>query len=46
MYMVFVHIGTYVAVIPVAENGYIIKKYIRSLEAELVKPSVFGDYTF
>jgi len=46
MYMVFVHIGTYVAVIPVAENGNIIKKHIRSLEAELVKPSVLGDYTF
>jgi hypothetical protein len=43
--MVFVHIGTYIAVIPVAENGDIVKKYIRSLETKLIKPSVFGDYT-
>jgi len=44
--MVFVHIGPHVPVIPVAENGYIIEEHIRTLKAQLVKPTVFGNNPF
>ena len=44
--MVFMHIGAYVAVIPVAQNRQIIKKHIRSLKTKLVEPAVFGYHMF
>ena len=44
--MVFVHIGTHIPVIPVAQDGKIVKKDIRSLQSQLVKPAVFGDDIF
>jgi len=43
---VFVHIGTDVAVIAVAQDRDIIEKHIRSLQTELVEPAVFGDRVF
>ena len=44
--VVLVHIGTHIPVIPVAEDGDIVKKDIRPLEAKLIKPAVFGDNIF
>ena len=44
--LVFVHIGTDVAVIAVAQDRDIIEKHIRSLQTELVEPAVFGDRVF
>ena len=44
--MVFVHVGAYVAVVPVAEYGKIVKEHIGTLETQLVEPAVFGDYEF
>ena len=46
IYLVFVHIGTDVAVIAVAQDRDIIEKHIRSLQTELVEPAVFGDRVF
>ena len=46
VYLVFVHIGTDVAVIAVAQDRDIIEKHIRSLQTELVEPAVFGDRVF
>jgi hypothetical protein len=44
--MVLVHVGAYIAVIPVAENGDVVKKHVRPLESQLVEPAVFGDNVF
>ena len=46
VYLVFVHIGTDVAVIAVAQDRDIIEKHIRSLQTELVEPAVFGYHMF
>ena len=43
LYMVFVHIGTDIAVIPVAENGNLVEKHVRSLQSQLVQPAVLGN---
>ena len=42
--MVFVHMGTDVPVVPVAQDRDIIKEDIRALEPDLVEPAVFGDH--
>ena len=44
--MVFVHVGAYVAVVPVAEYGKIVKEHVGTVETQLVEPAVFGDYEF
>ena len=43
VHMVLVHVSAHVPVIPVAQNGDIIEKDIRSLKPQLVKPAVFCD---
>jgi hypothetical protein len=45
MDMVFVHVGADVSVVPVSQNGNIVKKHIRTLETKLIKPAVFGNDT-
>lgn len=40
------HIGANVAVVPVAQNGNIVEKHIRPLQAQLVEPAVFGNDVF
>ena len=44
VHMVFVHMGTDVPVVPVAQDRDIIKEDIRALEPDLVEPAVFGDH--
>ena len=44
--MVFMHIGTNISVVPVAQDRQVIEKHIRSLKTKLVKPAVFGNDKF
>ena len=44
--MVLMHVGSYVPVIPVAQDGQVVEEHIRTLEAKLVEPSVLGDNEF
>ena len=44
--MVFVHVGAHVSVIPVPENGNIVKENIRALETQLIEPAVLGNNIF
>ena len=37
------HIGTYIAVVAVAQDGQVVEEHIRSLQSQLVKPPVFGN---
>ena len=39
--MVLVHVGTHVSVIPVPQDGNIVKEHIRPLQTQLVEPAVF-----
>lgn len=39
----FMHIGAYIAVIPVPQDGDVVKEHIRTLESQLVEPAVFGN---
>ena len=43
---VLMHVGAYVPVVPVAQDGQVVEKDIRPLESQLVKPAVFGDNEF
>lgn len=40
------HIRTHIPVIPMSKNRDVIKENIRSLEAELVEPAIFGNDIF
>lgn len=44
--MMFMHIRTHIAVVPVAQDRDIIEKNVRALQAELVEPAVFGNDVF
>lgn len=44
--VMLMHIGANVAVVPVAQNGNIVEKHIRPLQAQLVEPAVFGNDVF
>ena len=46
VYMVLMHVGSHVPVIPVAQDGQVVEEHIRTLEAKLVEPSVLGDNEF
>ena len=41
--MVFMHIGTYIAVVSMAQDGQIIEKHVRSLETQLIEPPILGN---
>ena len=44
VHMVFVHVGAYVPIVPVPQDRDIVEKNIRPLEAQLIKPAVFGNH--
>ena len=46
VYLILMHMGADVAVVPVTEDRDIIKEDIRSLETKLVEPAVFGYHMF
>ena len=41
--MVFMHIGTYIAVVSMAQDGQVIKKHVRPLETQLIEPPILGN---
>ena len=41
--MMLMHVRAYIAVIPVAEDGQVVKEHIRPLKTQLIKPSVLGN---
>jgi len=45
MYVVFMHVGPYISIVPMTKNRNIVKKHIRTLETKLIKPAVFGNNT-
>ena len=46
IHMVFVHMGTHIAVVTVAQDRQVIEKHIRSLKTKLVEPAVFCNDEF
>ena len=44
--VMFMHVGADVAVVTVTQNGNVVEKHIRPLQAKLVEPAVFGDDVF
>ena len=43
IHMVFVHMGTHIAVVTVAQDRQVIEKHIRPLQSQLIKPPVLGN---
>jgi hypothetical protein len=41
--MVFMHIGAYIAVVSMAQDGQVIKKHVRPLETQLIEPPILGN---
>ena len=41
--MVLMQLGTYIAVVSMAQDGQIIKKHVRSLETQLIEPPILGN---
>lgn len=46
IYLVFMHVGAHIPVIPVAQDWEIVKEYIRALQAQLIEPTIFCDNEF
>lgn len=42
----FVHVGTDISIVAVAQNRNVVEEDIRSLKTELVEPAVFRDDVF
>ena len=41
-----VHVGTHIAVVPVAQDGEVVEEDIRPLQSQLIQPAVLGNYKF